>query len=88
LGGYYSRIAAHGLDYRVVQVSLGSFTVGKQIYASQLKLLLLEDPYLPDQTFHRGYDGGGFSAMSKQDIWGYPRLEAQVQNGVSVSTLL
>ena len=24
-----SRIAAHGLDYRVVQVSLGSFTVGK-----------------------------------------------------------
>ena len=88
LGGHYSRIATHGLDYRVVQVSLGTFAVGKQIDASHLKLLLLQDPYLPDQTFYRGNDGSGFSALGKQDIWRYPQPEAQVQDGVSGSTLL
>ena len=62
-------MAAHGLDYRVVQVSLGRLTVGKKIHASHFKLLLLHDPYLPDQTFYRGNDGSGFSALGKQDIW-------------------
>jgi hypothetical protein len=39
--GYHGGVTAKRLDYRVVQVSLGSFTVGKQIHAPDLKLLLL-----------------------------------------------
>src|SRR5580704_17738710 len=88
LGGYHSRIEAHGLDYRVVQVSLGGFTVDKQIHASHLMLLLLQYPYLPDQTLDRGNDAGGFPAVGKKDIWRHPQLEPQLQDGVSSSTLL
>ncbi|HET6169627.1 MAG TPA: hypothetical protein VFE01_05570 [Terracidiphilus sp.] len=47
------RIEPDGLDQRVVQVSLGCFTVGKYINVPLLKLVFLQDPDLPDGTFYR-----------------------------------
>jgi len=76
----------HSLNYRVPQVSLGSFTIGKQVQASDLEFILLGNPNLPDQTLNRGDDRSGLSALGNQDVWRYPQLEAQVQDGVTGST--